>query len=267
MSPVKFDQSTDGVRIRRNNPIFMKPERPIHATRHDRWSVMVTDDDSRTLIDPATDVAFHSGCGAVAETRHVYLNNSCVADRLAAGIATAVLEIGLGTGLAMLMTVDDAIVGDAPLRYIAIENAWLSADVLSELKMAKSLRNPTLADRYCQWRESLVTNIETGDYVWRVSDRHEVTVRIADARAINFDPPETFDAIYFDPFAPDVNGELWTTEYLSKMFALLRPEGRLVTYCVKSAIRRAFDEAGFEVTRLPGPPGGKREVMYATTRT
>ena len=65
--------------------------------------VQITDDDSRTLIDPVGEVAFHSGSGALAETRHVYLKNSGVSARLACGKNTSVLEIGLGTGLGMLL--------------------------------------------------------------------------------------------------------------------------------------------------------------------
>jgi tRNA U34 5-methylaminomethyl-2-thiouridine-forming methyltransferase MnmC len=37
----------------------------------------------------------------------------------------------------------------------------------------------------------------------------------------------------------------------------------LVSYCVNGQVRRALEQAGFKVMRLPGPPGGKREVLAA----
>ena len=34
----------------------------------------------------------------------------------------------------------------------------------------------------------------------------------------------------------------------------------LTTYCAKGVVRRMLQTAGFTVERLPGPPGGKREI-------
>lgn len=40
--------------------------------------------------------------------------------------------------------------------------------------------------------------------------------------------------------------------------------GILTTYCAKGAVRRLLQSVGFTVERLPGPPGGKREILRAT---
>ena len=42
----------------------------------------------------------------------------------------------------------------------------------------------------------------------------------------------------------------------------MNPSGVLVTYCSKGDVRRAMQTAGFEVEKLPGPPG-KREMLRA----
>jgi len=39
--------------------------------------------------------------------------------------------------------------------------------------------------------------------------------------------------------------------------------GILTTYCAKGVVRRMLQSAGFNVERLPGPPG-KREILRAT---
>ncbi|MGI9443990.1 MAG: MnmC family methyltransferase, partial [Rubripirellula sp.] len=70
----------------------------------------------------------------------------------------------------------------------------------------------------------------------------------------------------FDPFAPAVNQELWTEEFLSRMWTLLGDGGQLVTYCVNRRVKDALTASGFEIECLPGPVGGKREVMRATRR-
>ena len=49
------------------------------------------------------------------------------------------------------------------------------------------------------------------------------------------------------------------------MFKALKNEGKLVTYSAKGSVRRAMQAVGFEVERLPGPPG-KREMLRATKK-
>ena len=76
------------------------------------------------------------------------------------------------------------------------------------------------------------------------------------------DDIESFDLIYFDAFGARVQPELWTVELFSKMFRALKMNGILVTYSAKGSVRRAMLEVGFEVEKLPGPPG-KREMLRA----
>jgi tRNA U34 5-methylaminomethyl-2-thiouridine-forming methyltransferase MnmC len=47
------------------------------------------------------------------------------------------------------------------------------------------------------------------------------------------------------------------------MYTAMRSDGVLVTYSAKGSVRRAMQEVGFVVERLPGPPG-KREMLRAT---
>lgn len=72
-----------------------------------------------------------------------------------------------------------------------------------------------------------------------------------------------FDLIYFDAFGARVQPDLWTEDIFRIMFAALKSEGVLVTYSAKGNVRRAMQAVGFDVERLPGPPG-KREMLRAT---
>ena len=71
-----------------------------------------------------------------------------------------------------------------------------------------------------------------------------------------------YDLIYFDAFGARVQPELWTQDIFQKMFIALKDKGILVTYSAKGSVRRAMDAVGFNVERLPGPPG-KREMLRA----
>ena len=46
------------------------------------------------------------------------------------------------------------------------------------------------------------------------------------------------------------------------MYDALKVKGILVTYSAKGSVRRAMQEVGFKVEKLPGPPG-KREMLRA----
>ena len=114
--------------------------------------IQVTDDGSRTLMDHNQGVAFHSAAGARTETQHVYLDNSGVSDRIRQGLETRVLEIGLGTALGMLMTVDLAITAECGLQYQAWESDLLDADILESLNLGQSLQQAWLVDSFISWR-------------------------------------------------------------------------------------------------------------------
>ena len=66
----------------------------------------------------------------------------------------------------------------------------------------------------------------------------------------------------FDAFGARVQPELWSANIFKKMYGALQMNGILVTYAAKGSVRRAMQEAGFMVERLPGPPG-KREMLRA----
>ena len=72
-----------------------------------------------------------------------------------------------------------------------------------------------------------------------------------------------YDIIYFDAFAPGVQPELWTREAFDKLLNAMSKGGIFTTYSSKGAVRRLLIEVGFEVEKIPGPPG-KREMLRAT---
>ncbi len=244
----------------------MRPKRQLLEIAGVRKAIQITDDHSRTLIDPVSGVAFHSASGALAETRHVYLNNSGVKQRLAQGETTAVLEVGLGTGLGMLLTVDEAHSGNAKLDYHAFELELLPTTVLRALELQCGLKSPAVCESYFDWYEKSLVGVDRGSYRWECNAHVAVTIHHQDAREVRSPQPAGFDAIYFDPFSPAVNQELWTEEFLSRMWTLLRDGGQLVTYCVNRRVKDALTVSGFEIECLRGPVGGKREVMRATRR-
>ena len=236
------------------------PTRPTHPSPDPRYRVLVTDDGSRTLIAPSTGVTFHSGCGAASETRVVYLENSGVADRLAAGRPTRVLELGVGLGWNLLLTADAAAAHAAPLTYVGYEQSPLSVDTLRSIHIHDHLNTPALADDFHHHWPALTTNGQTH----YTSGGIDIQLCNDDFTRTPATSAEPFDAIYFDPFDPATNPECWTPSVFTHLRRVAHANTRLVTYAISRVVKDALRSSGWTITKTPGPAGGKREVLAAS---
>lgn len=251
------------------------PSRDRYLSSDPQFLLLRTDDGSLSLEEVATGNSFHSGCGAVAECLTVYAENSGVAAGLAAGKRQRVLELGFGTGLAFLVTASLAKHSGTALEYVALEQRPLSLDVMVAVLTGAKTIHP-VDDGFtddCIGAFQQVGGFAGGRTTvlqWAGIAKLTVfgcDVRNWDVRNWNGVNDYAFDAIYFDPFDPATNSELWTTKVFEQMYQLLVPGGRLTSYCVKSDVRRALLAIGFKITKLPGPIGGKREVLVAERPT
>ena len=71
------------------------------------------------------------------------------------------------------------------------------------------------------------------------------------------------DAIFHDPFAPNINPRSWTERCFTWEAENLKPAGILTTYSAAGHVRRALARAGFFVAIGPGV-GKKRETTRAS---
>ena len=221
-----------------------------------------TGDGSLTLHSDRYGQTFHSHHGAVAESRHVFLEASGIGERLRDGIASRVLEVGFGTGLNCWLTADLAVGSGAALEIITLEQDVLPGDTVRSLGYGEHLVNPEVLARYLAFRDTLPAVVPTGDLRVQLSETVSLTVMVGQAEQAVL-PQAWADAVYHDAFSPEANPELWSGEFLLKLLGCLRPGGPLVTYSVKGEVRRRLQELGFEVQKKPGPPGGKREMLVA----
>lgn len=240
------------------------------------WNVILTHDGSRTLQLAGGDVTFHSTSGAATESLHVFVQNSGIFRSPDAAKVIQILEIGFGTGLNFLLTVDEAYRRNQSIEYTALDQMLLSRKQFEELGFGGLVENRgvviSLAELFevsigcddgsCIRSSEGIRQFQL-DFAMPLGGRTTLKLLIQDFRQLDF-AAGLFDTIYFDPFAPEVNPEFWQVEYFANMFALLRTGGTLVSYCVKSSAQRSLRTAGFEVRTVCGPPGGKREVLIAT---
>lgn len=224
----------------------------------DGEGLIPTPDGIPTLWSARFGQTYGSRHGALAEALHVFLEQSGAGERLRAGWVTRVLEIGFGTGLNFWATAREALKCGTELHYTALEFAPLPRATLEALAIPQHLGLPTafttaFLDAY--------VHLPDKEFMFaRDGIRCEIVVQ--DAATFVF-PQRAFDVVYLDAFSPDANPELWTVGFLSRLKHALVPGGRLTTYSAKGSVRRAMQEAGFRVEKVPGPPR-KREMLRGT---
>ncbi|MBA9079360.1 tRNA (5-methylaminomethyl-2-thiouridine)(34)-methyltransferase MnmD [Rufibacter quisquiliarum] len=213
--------------------------------------VRQTKDGSTTLFVPELNEHYHSVHGALQESLHVFIKMGLEATlhRLP---TVRVLEVGFGTGLNALLTLQHSRLTGATVRYDTLEKYPLAPEVVQQLQFEKFILNPELLDFFLP--------LHAAPWEQPVAVSPQFTLRKLETDLEAFAPaPEHYDLIYFDAFAPEKQPHLWTDAIFQKMYDCLAPGGTLVTYCAKGSFKRSLKAAGFAVEALPGPPG-KREM-------
>ncbi|MGI4832201.1 MAG: tRNA (5-methylaminomethyl-2-thiouridine)(34)-methyltransferase MnmD [Janthinobacterium lividum] len=219
--------------------------------------VRTTADGSPTLYVPALDEHYHSRHGARQESTHVFIEAG-LRPLLAAGLGQSeplrVLEVGLGTGLNALLTLEAARETGATVAYEGYETQPLPAAAVAALApqwAASQVLSRVFAQLHQQpWDRALLL---TADFLLR-KVRQPIQVAAL--------PGAAYDLIYFDAFAPEKQPELWTETVFAQLYAAAAPGAVLVSYCAQGQFRRNLRAAGWLTEKLPGPPG-KREMTRA----
>lgn len=215
---------------------------------------LLTKDGSLTMVIPEVDLTFRSRHGAIRESKHVFIEAGLRPLLEKAGETLRVFEMGFGTGLNALLTLMEAEKLRRTIHYTTLELYPLETSEALGLNYCRLLGNMDILPGYtllhdCEW-ESKIT----------VSPYFHFQKIKADLR--EFRSPTQFDLVYYDAFAPAAQPALWTPEIFETIYQWMSPAGILVTYSSKGDVRRSLQSAGFEVEKLPGPPG-KREITRA----
>ena len=214
--------------------------------------IITTADGSKTIQIKEWNEQYHSKHGAIQEAYHVFIKHGL---NLFQNQSINILEIGFGTGLNAFITFLEAPKLDLNIVYRAVEAYPVSEGELSQLNYISELKAEDFCDQFHQMHQSSWEELVV------ISDYFKLYKEQCDFKDIKAE--KSFDLVYFDAFGARVQPELWTEEIFSIMFKALKNGGALVTYAAKGSVRRAMQEVGFVVERLPGPPG-KREMLRAT---
>lgn len=208
-----------------------------------------TADGSLTLLNAALNEPYHSLHGAVQESTHVFIKAGL---EFVGRDQVDVLEVGLGTGLNLLLTWIRCLEGKCAVNYTALEPYPVSEPLLTSLDHCAELAWPGLHEPFI----ARMTEFRQGPW----EPFGGLRFQLMRQQVQEFNQEAVADVVYFDAFGPPTQPDMWTLDVFHRMFKALRPGGVLVTYCAKGEVRRTMQQAGFSVERLPGPPG-KREML------
>ena len=220
--------------------------------------IITTSDGSTTIHFPELDEHYHSIHGAINEAQHVFIEkgfNHVLASKKFKELR--ILEIGFGTGLNAFISYLEAIKNNQKINYIGVEAYPVHIDEIKQLNYIDQLSAIGYQSGFETMHESSWNEQHTISSLFSLTKRKQFFADI--------DDQNQFDLIYFDAFGARIQPELWEISVFKKMYEALVDQGVLVTYSAKGSVRRAMQEVGFFVERLPGPPG-KREMLRATKK-
>ncbi|WP_242158253.1 tRNA (5-methylaminomethyl-2-thiouridine)(34)-methyltransferase MnmD [Aestuariivivens sediminis] len=220
--------------------------------------VIITADGSSTIHLPDWNEQYHSKHGAIQEAYHVFIHHGlhrCYRLRGTHDPKISILEIGFGTGLNAWITLLEAKTLNITIDYVGVE------------------AYPVPMEEVLQLNYPEILNADDGANTFKTLHRlsweahHDISSHFSLTKQKKFfkeiDDENTYHLIYFDAFGARVQPELWTESIFKRMFHALKDQGVLVTYSAKGSVRRAMQNVGFTVEKLPGPPG-KREMLCAS---
>ncbi len=213
--------------------------------------IITTGDGSKTIQIEDWNEQYHSKHGAIQEAYHVFIEHGL---RLFQNERINLLEIGFGTGLNAFITLLEAPKQQLGVDYVGVEAFPVSEQEVEALDYCQQLDADNHKEVFQRmhsspWEETI-----------SITPDFSLLKQKKDFKEINEE--NLFNLIYFDAFGARVQPELWTEEIFLKMYHALKKNGVLVTYAAKGSVRRAMQEVGLIVERLPGPPG-KREMLRA----
>lgn len=219
--------------------------------------IITTADGSKTIHLESWNEQYHSKHGAFQEANHVYINTGFLHRvNTFQGNTIEVLEIGFGTALNAMLTFTKSIKQSLKINYTAFDAYPVQESELESLDYESKFPS-----NYVDFFKKM--HAVSWNQFFEIAPHFFLNKQLK--KFDQLEATNTYDLIFYDAFGPRVQPELWTEKLFQKMFNSLKNNGILVTYCAKGSVRRTMQAVGFNIERLPGPPG-KREMLRATKK-
>tara|TARA_Y100000310_G_scaffold21263_1_gene20556 strand:- start:2159 stop:2761 length:603 start_codon:yes stop_codon:yes gene_type:complete len=183
---------------------------------------ITTKDGSITFFNEDIQDIYHSTSGAMEEAREKYVKPCKLKD----GMRVLDVCFGLGYNAACALQ-------EADVEVVALES--------DKEIMEKALDIPAPFPEFTIIQEEIKKCLEG----------KESFILLGDARKTIKEVQGKFDAVFFDPFSPTKQPELWTTKFFTDVKAVMKQGAILTTYSCAKTVRDALREIGFKVENGP----------------
>jgi len=223
--------------------------------------VVVTRSGARAMLDRGSGEVMHPIGGPLVECERLYVAPARLAERLAGDGTEPVvlLDVGLGAG----SNAAAAIALRLGLRGAARRLSIVSFDrQLEAFELALAAEHASAFGwTGAAWAAARAL-AATGSY--RDAALHWLLRRGDVLDALGREPSASADVVFWDPFSPAQNPELWTVAAFRALRRVCRPGASVLTYSGATAVRSALLLAGFWVETGEEIAPGKRATRAST---
>ena len=217
--------------------------------------IKTTSDGSKTIYINGLNENYHSHHGALQEARHVFIENGF---KLVNNYEINILELGFGTGLNVLVTINEFLKNDKNhiVNYFTLEKYPVKETEVLELDYHLLFDHPESKDIFLKLHQSKwdeIIEIIPG------FNFKKIKCDFLDLEKISL---PKINLVYFDCFGARVQPDLWEKPLFEMVAEKMEKEGLLTTYSSKGSVRRILQDLNFKVEKKAGPPG-KREMINA----
>ncbi|WP_421938797.1 tRNA (5-methylaminomethyl-2-thiouridine)(34)-methyltransferase MnmD [Pedobacter sp.] len=211
-----------------------------------------TADGSNTLYNESIGEHYHSKHGALQESKHVFIEAGL---KFASADCSeiSVLEVGFGTGLNFILSLEYCENNNVQLNYTSIEAFPLAIDIIEQTGYSAYVPANIWGNFIDHYEQALTIPQNIGNHC---------KLGIPHTTLAAFSSDQKFDVLYYDAFSVQHQPEMWSDEMIGHACSFIKPGGTFVTYAITGKLKRAVKANGFTIEKLPGAPG-KREMLRA----
>lgn len=230
--------------------------------------VVITRDRTKTVYNFDYGEAYHSTkAGAFTESLEKFVKPSGVENLLKENKTVRVLDVGFGLGynVATLINFVKSISKSPSVEIISIEKDE------EFIKNIKSITYPeVLKEEY-----NIITSLkehhtEIGGKKVRCfrgqTENISITVMMLEGRTalkLLSEDNKKFDIVFYDPFSPKVNTEMWTVDMFRLISKIIQDRGIFLTYSNAIPVKVGLLESGFKIGYVK-PVGRRTPSLIAT---
>jgi len=198
--------------------------------------LVITQDGSYTVYNESVGEHYHTITGAIEEAFEKHVNALGVEDGM------QILDFCFGLGYNSIA----ACKGHKKLQIIALEND------IEIIKVMKNIDIPDILKAEYEPFRDLAESMENRD-----KNNNRIKILLGDAlQEIDKLPDGKFDRVFFDPFSPNKQPEMWSEDIFQKIYSKMKNSSKLSTYSCAKWIRTNMKNSGFAV--LDGPIIGRK---------